>query len=53
MSVDEGNDTVELCVVIFTEASLLPTHINISFFLDLSSVSGTAGNDFQLYFDHY
>ena len=39
----EGNDTVELCVRIFTEAALLPTHINMSFSLDLISVPGTAG----------
>ena len=42
-SADEGNDTVELCVRIFTEAAMLPTHINMSFSLDLVSMSGTAG----------
>ena len=44
-SAHEGNDTVELCVRIFTDVALLPTHINMSFSLDLVSVSGTAGKN--------
>ena len=42
-SAHEGNDTVEVCVRIFTEAALLPTHLNMSFSLNLVTVSGTAG----------
>ena len=35
-------DSHELCVRIFTDATLLPIHTNFSFSLDLSTVPGTA-----------
>ena len=40
-SVDEDIGSFELCIRIFTEASLLPT--NIDFSLDLVSIPDTAG----------
>ena len=42
-SVDEESGFFELCVRIFTDVDLLPVHINFSFSLDLTTVSGTAG----------
>ena len=47
-SVDEGDGSFVLCVLILTEAELLPTHTNFSFFLALATVSGTAGNSRSL-----
>ncbi len=41
--VDEDVGSHELCVRIFTQAALLPTHTNFTFSLDLFSVPGTAG----------
>ena len=52
ISADEGNDTVELCVSIFTDAALLPTHLNMSFSLDLISVPGTGGNNYYIDFSN-
>ena len=40
--VDEDVDSHELCVRIFTDATLLPIHTNFSFSLDLITVPGTA-----------
>ena len=43
-SVDEGVGSFDnLCVRIFTDPDLLPTHTNFSFSLALATVSGTAG----------
>ena len=44
-AVNEGIGSFQLCVRIFTEASLLPIHINFSFFLSLESLPGSAGTD--------
>ena len=41
--VNEEVGSFELCVSIFTQAALLPTHTNFSFSLNLASVPGTAG----------
>ena len=42
-SINESIGSFELCVRIFTDAALLPTHTNFNFSLDLISVPGTAG----------
>ena len=42
-SVEEGVGSFELCVRIFNDPSLLPTHTDFSFSLDLQTVSDTAG----------
>ena len=40
---DEGVGSFELCVQIFNDPSFFPTHTNITFFLHLVSMPGTAG----------
>ena len=42
-SVNESIGSFELCIRIFTDASLLPMYTNFTFSLDLISVPGTAG----------
>ena len=43
-AVNEGIGSFQLCVRIFTDASLLPTHTDFSFSLNLESVPGSAGS---------
>ena len=45
--VDEDVGSFELCVMIFTDVSLLPT--SFEFFLSLSSIPGTAGSSLNKY----
>ena len=45
--VDEDVGSFELCIMIFTDVSLLPT--SFEFFLSLSSIPGTAGSSLNKY----
>ena len=42
LSANESDGSVELCVQIFTNPTLFPNHMEINFFLNLISTTGSA-----------